>query len=105
MMVLDSVTYRFAWDREDDWPLNIHKEHTKAQFYRPDHLSFTVHVTGRGRITWLGMQVSGFRILKDGSKSTHRIHETLYANPEESWFRRYVHEALGYVRDRHPVEG
>lgn len=80
-MQLESTTYHYHVDRPsgslDDWPVAVVMSYT-SQYYRPDSLSFDIHVTHKTHTVTVGtISISGPRILKHGL-SANRIGDDYY---------------------------
>ena len=80
-MKLESTTYNYAMSpKAGEWP-DLKKTYSKTMVYRPDYLSFDIHVTTETRrVSAQNIRVSGFRILKDGTPSTHRCLDSFYSS-------------------------
>jgi hypothetical protein len=104
-MIIDSATFHFDVDRDETWPERYQRSHT-SQVFRPDHLAFDVHATfERGSVVPQRIRVSGFRVLKNGTESMHRLGDSPYLYGLPEWVKRHVDEAVelvaGLIVDRH----
>ena len=105
-MKLESTTYHYAIDAPnvrsgakpgDIWP-DLTKRHSTL-VYRPDYLSFDVHVTHEThRVSLQNVRVSGFRILKDNTLSSHRVHESMFAGEYAPFVAKHIERTLAYHR-------
>src|SRR5579859_6534339 len=93
-LVLDSTTFHYQVAGIDKaWPDQA-KRYSQTKF-RPDSLSFNIHVTRTGRVSWGNAHLDGFRVLKSGL-SEHRVDERSYYRLEDlpGFAQEYINEAL-----------
>ena len=101
-MKLESTTYHYAVKPPTphetggprEWP-DLKKAFTNNVVYRPDNLSFDIHVTHETHTVRVdSVRLSGFRVVKDGL-SEHRVHENhLFAGERPAFVNSLIAEAL-----------
>ena len=93
-MQLESTTYHYAMSPEaGEWP-DLTKRYSKTTVYRPDYLSFDIHVTHEThRVSVQNISISGFRILKDNTFSSHRVRENLFGSEMPAFVAKRLAEA------------
>jgi hypothetical protein len=98
---LESTTYHYKVEAPDPgspdgWP-DLLKRYSSTLHYRPDVLTFNVHVTQeKHRVIVQSVHLSGRRILKDGL-SEHRVQEThLTARERPEFVAKYIERVVAH---------
>jgi len=99
---LESTTYHYAVKPPEGprvvWP-DLKKTYSKSMVYRPDNLSFDVHVTAEtGKVKIQNVRISGCRVLKDGL-SDHRVSDVF--SSDDHALPGFAEDAISWARAKH----
>ena len=95
---LESTTFHYSVEAPertapDAWP-DLTKQYSTSLHYRPDHLSFDVHVThDKHQVRVQNVRSGGLRVLKDGL-SEHRVSEDFSTDTVPQFVVKYIELAL-----------
>lgn len=88
---LDSTTYHYQAKVED--APDVKRAYTKHDVFRPDNLSFDIHVTRQGHVYARNIAASGQRVLKD-RLSEHRLNDRYDLHTAPTFVQQIIEPVL-----------